>query len=288
MLLELLCSFSFEKLFYNKNWFIFWYLRHCNIESLPEKIFSNIFINILSPGLSNYDLWNSLFVCQFLNYLINKTIVLINQQLVNFYENNNLKLFGRQKFFKKLDLRGATFFETPYREHLRWLLLKVDMVTASYLCMFLFGFFFKSMKLCSLLILKLKPVGIFLLEVNNGNTKNNVWNLCNVNNNDTRTMSTAISPEIIREPRKPLVFWWFKGNRNWLCSVILLLILNRFQKLFWCFHSWLWTNNYQLGTYLRKSGKGWGADLWMTWLNRSWKLQCSALYLLELPWNEKK
>ena len=149
-------------------------------------------------------------------------------------------------------------------------------------------FFFKSMKLYRLLLLKLKPVGIFLLEVNNGNTKNNMWNLCNVNNNDTRTTSTAISPEIIREPRKPLVFWWFKGNRNWLCSVILLLILNRFHKLLWCFHSCLWTHNYQLGTYLRKSGKGWGADLWMTWLNRSWKLQCSALYLLELPWNEKK
>ena len=141
MLLELLCSFSFEKLFYSKNSFIFWYLRHCNIESLPEKIFSNIFRSILSPELSNYDPWNSLLVCQFLNYLINKTIVLINQQLVNIYENNNLRLCGLQKFFKKLDLTWDDFFWNTYREHLRWLLLKVDMITASYLCMFLFVFF---------------------------------------------------------------------------------------------------------------------------------------------------
>ena len=68
----------------------------------------------------------------------------------------------------------------------------------------------------------------------------------------------------------------------------LLLILSRFHKLCWCFHCWVWTSKYQLWTYLRKSRKGWGATLWMTWLNRSWKLQCSALYLLELPWNEKK
>ena len=141
MLLELLCSFSFEKLFCNKNSFIFWYLRHCNIESLPEKIFSSIFIRILSPELSNYDPWNSLLVCQFLNYLINKTIVLINQQLVNIYENNNLRLCGLQKFFKKLDLTWDDFFWNTYREHLRWLLLKADMITASYLCMFLFVFF---------------------------------------------------------------------------------------------------------------------------------------------------
>ena len=95
--------FSFEKLFYNKNSFFFWYLRHRNIDSLPEKIFSNIFMSILSPELSNYDLWNSLLVCQFPNYFINKTIVLTNQQLVNFYENNNLRLCGLQNFFKKLD-----------------------------------------------------------------------------------------------------------------------------------------------------------------------------------------
>ena len=41
-------AFSFEKLFYKKNSFFYWYFRPCNIESLPEKIFLNTFINILS------------------------------------------------------------------------------------------------------------------------------------------------------------------------------------------------------------------------------------------------
>ena len=80
------------------------------MESLPEKIFSNIFISILSTEVSNYDPWNSLLICQFQNYLINKTNVLSNQQLVNFYENNNLRLCGLQKFFKKLDLTWGGFF----------------------------------------------------------------------------------------------------------------------------------------------------------------------------------
>ena len=105
-------AFSFEKLSYDKNSFFFWYLKHCNIESLPEKIFSNIFISFLSPELSNYDPWNSLLVCQFPNYLVNKTIVLSNQQLVNFYENSDLKLRDLQKFSKKLDLTWGGFFET--------------------------------------------------------------------------------------------------------------------------------------------------------------------------------
>ena len=106
-------------LFYNKNSFFFWkkylktYLRYCNIESIPEKIFSNIFISILSPELSNYDPWNSLLNCQFPNYLINKTIALSNQQLVNFYENNNLRLCGLQKFFKRLNLTWGGFFWNP-------------------------------------------------------------------------------------------------------------------------------------------------------------------------------
>ena len=42
---------------------------------------------------------------QFPNYLINKTIVLNNQQLLKFYENSDL-----QKFFKKLDLTWGGFF----------------------------------------------------------------------------------------------------------------------------------------------------------------------------------
>ena len=51
---------------------------------------------------------------QFPNYLINKAIVLSNQQLVKFYENNNLELCDLQQFFKKLNLAwGGVFFETP-------------------------------------------------------------------------------------------------------------------------------------------------------------------------------
>ena len=80
--------------------------------TLFQKIFSNIFISILSSELSNYDPWNSLLVCQFPNYLVNKTIVLSNQQLVNFYENSDLKLRDLQKFSKKLDLTWGGFFET--------------------------------------------------------------------------------------------------------------------------------------------------------------------------------
>ena len=93
---------------------IFWklilFLRYTNLESLSEKLFSNIFISILSTELSNYDPWNSLHICQFPNSLINKTIVLSNQQLVNFYENNNLGLCGLQIFFKKLDLTWGGYF----------------------------------------------------------------------------------------------------------------------------------------------------------------------------------
>ena len=110
-------AFSFEKRFYIKNSFFFWYLRHCNIESLPGKIFSNIFISIFSPELSNYDPWNSLLVCQFPSYPINKAIVLNNQQLVKFCENNNLRLRGVQKFFKKLHLMwGSCFLNTLQRK----------------------------------------------------------------------------------------------------------------------------------------------------------------------------
>ena len=83
---------------------------HCNLESSPGKVFSNIFISTLFLEQSNYDPWNSLLVCQFPNYLINKTIVLSNQQLTKVYENNNLGLIGLQKFSKKLDLVWGGFF----------------------------------------------------------------------------------------------------------------------------------------------------------------------------------
>ena len=107
-------AFSFEKVFYNKILFFFWYLRHCYIESLPEKIFLNIFLTILSSELSNYDPWNSLFICQFPDYLINKAVVLSDQQQVNFYENNNLRLCGLQNVFQKIRFNmGRLFFETP-------------------------------------------------------------------------------------------------------------------------------------------------------------------------------
>ena len=42
----------------------------------------------------------TLLVYQFTNYLITKTIVLSNQKLVTFYENNNVGLCDQQKFPK--------------------------------------------------------------------------------------------------------------------------------------------------------------------------------------------
>ena len=80
-----------------------------------KKVFSNIFISILSTEPSNYDPWKSLLVCQLPNYLINKAIVLSNQQIVKFYENNNLGLCGLQKVSKKLHFMwGGFFWNTLY------------------------------------------------------------------------------------------------------------------------------------------------------------------------------
>ena len=67
-------------------------------------------LSILFTILSNYDPLNSLLIFQFPKYLINKTIVLSNQQLVKFYENNNLGLCGLQTLFKKLYLTWGGFF----------------------------------------------------------------------------------------------------------------------------------------------------------------------------------
>ena len=43
-------AFPLEKFLYNKSFFLFWYLRHCNLESPPENVFSNIFISIFRFG----------------------------------------------------------------------------------------------------------------------------------------------------------------------------------------------------------------------------------------------
>ena len=101
-------AFSFEISFHKKNSFFF-----CNLESLPVKVFSNIFVGILFPKPFNYDPWNSLLFSQFPNYLINKTIVLSNQQLVTFYENISSGLCDLEKFSKQWDLCATAFFETP-------------------------------------------------------------------------------------------------------------------------------------------------------------------------------
>ena len=55
--------------------FLFEKLGYRNLESSPEKVFSNIFTNILSSEPSNYDLWNLLHFYKFPKYLINKTII---------------------------------------------------------------------------------------------------------------------------------------------------------------------------------------------------------------------
>ena len=43
MLLELLCSFIFRKIFLQQKLVLFRYLRQCNLESPPEKVFSKHF-----------------------------------------------------------------------------------------------------------------------------------------------------------------------------------------------------------------------------------------------------
>ena len=55
--------------------------------------------------------------------------------------------------------------------------------------------------------------------------QSNMWNLFTFNNKDTRTITMALL----------VVLGW----RYWLS---LLLILNRFHILFWCFPCWLWTS----------------------------------------------
>ena len=52
----------------------------------------------------------TLIVYQFTNYLISKTIVLSNQKLVKFYENNNIGLCDQQKISKKINLMWVSFF----------------------------------------------------------------------------------------------------------------------------------------------------------------------------------
>ena len=39
------------------------------------------------------------------------------------------------------------------------------------------------------------------------------------------------------------------GRRQWLVSASLLLILNKFYTLFWCFNNWTWTRKFLLGQY---------------------------------------
>ena len=107
MLLELLCNFFF--FFYDNSFFI-WYLRYCNLEYHPERYFKHVYKDfsplsyLIMTRHTHYSFANSP------NNLINKIIVLSYQQLVKFYENNNLRLGDRQNFFKKLDLTWGGFF----------------------------------------------------------------------------------------------------------------------------------------------------------------------------------
>ena len=70
--------------------------------------------------------------------------------------------------------------------------------------------------------------------------------LFKVNNRKNRKMCEICSKLIIKTPEQ------HDGNDVILMS--LLLTLNRFHTLFWCFHSWLWTNQCQLGCYNKRSG----------------------------------
>ena len=106
-------AFSFKKFFYNKNSFFFWYLRDCYHESTLENfwIFSQA---ICPPSYLIMTPWNSLLVFQFPYYLINKTTVFSNQQVVKLYENSNLVFMWPAEIFPKIKFNaGLVFSETP-------------------------------------------------------------------------------------------------------------------------------------------------------------------------------
>ena len=65
------------------------------------------------------------------------------------------------------------------------------------------------------------PAGIYLFKMNNGNI---------------RTMCEICSDFTKKTPER----------RQWRRSGVLLLTLNRFHILFWCFYCWLWTSKYRL------------------------------------------
>ena len=65
------------------------------------------------------------------------------------------------------------------------------------------------------------PAGIYLFKMNNGNIRT----MCEICSDFTK-----MTPE----------------RRQWRRSGVLLLTLNRFHILFWCFYCWLWTSKYRL------------------------------------------
>ena len=48
---------------------------------------------------------------------------------------------------------------------------------------------------------------------------------------------------------------WNMFDVNDVVLVLLLLTLNRFHTLFWCFHCWLWTNKCRLGSSEHHDGR---------------------------------
>ena len=50
--------------------------------------------------------------------------------------------------------------------------------------------------------------------------------------------------------------------RKWRLLVSLLLILNRFHTLCWCFHYWLWTSKYPISGYLLTGFYKWVKVCW--------------------------
>ena len=52
-----------------------------------------------------------MLVFRFQNESINEAIAQSNQQLVKFYEDNNLRLGCQQEFIRKLDLTWVRFFK---------------------------------------------------------------------------------------------------------------------------------------------------------------------------------
>ena len=113
MLLELLCSFFFQKMFLQQKLFLFLIFDRL-LPWIYTRKFLDIFTSNLPPSYLIMTPWNPLLVFQFPYYLINKKTVFSNQQVVKLYENSNLVFMWPAEIFPKIKFNaGPVFSETP-------------------------------------------------------------------------------------------------------------------------------------------------------------------------------